>query len=195
MSEDRTEDRFAERFREAYRATPSPGPAPIARVEAALRAAPRPRAGARGPRAWFEPRRVTYRPLAAAAAGLALIAAGALAGIWLGRGFVPASPRDPSAAPATPAGAEEIRFVLGTASASSVAVVGDFNGWDASATPMRRDPRSELWTATVRLAPGWHSYVFVVDGERWVPDPQAPLAPADDFGMRRSVIVVGERDA
>lgn len=42
-------------------------------------------------------------------------------------------------------------------------VVGTFNGWDASAHPMRRDP-SGTWQALVVLEPGHHEYEVVVDG-------------------------------
>jgi hypothetical protein len=45
----------------------------------------------------------------------------------------------------------------------------------------------------VPLAPGRHLYAFVVDGTRWTPDPNAPLAPGDDFGAPNSVIMVGEK--
>jgi hypothetical protein len=34
-------------------------------------------------------------------------------------------------------------------------------------------------------------YAFIVDGDRWVADPAAPMAPEDGFGIRNSVIVVG----
>ena len=60
---------------------------------------------------------------------------------------------------------------------------------------MRRDPPGGTWTVNVPLSPGWHSYAFVVNGTRWVIDPQAPLAPAEDFGTPRSVVVVGEHGA
>jgi 1,4-alpha-glucan branching enzyme len=72
-----------------------------------------------------------------------------------------------------------------------VALVGDFNGWDEAATPMRHDANN-TWSVTVPLAAGWHAYAFVLDGAQWIHDPRAPLAPADEFGGPRSVVVVGE---
>jgi transposase InsO family protein len=87
-----------------------------------------------------------------------------------------------------------VRFVLAAPRASRVTVVGDFNDWDPGATPMRRRTAG-AWVASIPLPPGRHVYAFIVDGDRWVPDPAAPLAPEDGFGIRNSVIVVGESDA
>jgi hypothetical protein len=46
-----------------------------------------------------------------------------------------------------------------------------------------------VWTIVVPLAPGVHDYSFIVDGEKWVPDPSAP-AMADGFGGVNSRIAV-----
>jgi hypothetical protein len=96
---------------------------------------------------------------------------------------------------ATPgiAGVEKrsVEFVLRT-SASSVAVVGDFNDWDAHATPLRPSSDS-LWSVVVPLRPGRYHYTFVVDGTRWRRDPGAPRALEDDFGTPTSVITVAQR--
>ena len=54
----------------------------------------------------------------------------------------------------------------------------------------RRGP-GDTWIANVRLPAGRHVYGFVMDSDRWVSDPHAPLAPMNDFGVRNSVIVVG----
>ena len=182
---------FAEGVRVAYDATPLPGPDAIHRIQATVREAGAPDAKPSMLRAWLEPRTFRIRPALAAVAGLALMATGALIASRLGSlGHVP-TPGAPTASSLQATRA--VRFVLVTVSATRVALVGDFNDWDASATPMRRDARSGVWDATLRLAPGCHSYAFVLDGNRWVPDPQAPLAPADDFGSRHSVVVVGEK--
>ena len=87
-----------------------------------------------------------------------------------------------------------VQFVLTAPRASSVTVVGDFNGWDPGATPMRRRDTG-AWVAAIPVQPGRHLYAFIVDGDRWIPDPAAPLAPEDGFGIRNSVIVVGDSDA
>ena len=87
-----------------------------------------------------------------------------------------------------------VQFVHIAPKASRVTVVGDFNGWDPQATPMIRR-ESGVWIASVPVPPGRHVYAFVVDGDHWVADPAAPLAPEDGFGIRNSVIVVGGRES
>ena len=81
-----------------------------------------------------------------------------------------------------------VKFVFaGHRAASTVALVGDFNGWDTSRTPMARDPRSGTWSVALPLNAGRHVYAFVVDGTTWANDPSAPLAPDDGFGHASSV--------
>jgi len=82
------------------------------------------------------------------------------------------------------------QFVLVAPRASSVAVVGDFNDWRE--LPMRAAGAGGVWTVTVPLAPGRHTYSFVVDGTTWIADPGAPFAPEDGFGSRNSVVMVSE---
>lgn len=83
-----------------------------------------------------------------------------------------------------------VEFVFVAPAAKNVALVGDFNGWDATATPMRRTDGRTTWSASVPLAAGRHVYAFVIDGSDWVTDPQAPLSPEQWFGQRNSVVVV-----
>ena len=180
---------FAERFRHAYRATPLP--AAEARRRAIARAVTE---GQRGRRAaglgtWFEPT-LSLRPAVALAAAIALFAGGAFVARWIESrpGRMPALGRSAAA----PSAARAVRFVFVDRTASQVAIVGDFNGWDARAARLRAQPGGGTWSITLDLTPGWHSYAFVVDGAEWVPDPHAPRAPADDFGTPRSVVVVGE---
>ena len=79
------------------------------------------------------------------------------------------------------------QFVLSAPGAKNVAVAGDFSGWK----PVHVMTRSEagVWTVVVLLDPGVHDYAFVVDGERWVPDPAAPLLN-DGFGGVNSRLAV-----
>lgn len=55
--------------------------------------------------------------------------------------------------------------------ANHVSLIGDFNDWNPSATPMIRQPDGQ-WMAGLELRHGYHQYVFLVDGER-VLDPKA----------------------
>jgi hypothetical protein len=146
----------------------------------------RPRAqGTGGPlgAAWrwlVRPRHITLSPLGglAIAAGVAALAL-ALPG------------RRPGTAPSPPQGARGFQFVLVAPRAARVALVGDFNDWDAARTPMRRSASGPVWTAVVALPPGRYRYAFLLDGSRWVADPAAPAARDDEFGAVSSVVTVG----
>lgn len=83
------------------------------------------------------------------------------------------------------------QFVLEAPAASRVALVGAFNGWDATATPLVRDPATGLWSVTLPLAPGRHVYAFMVNDTTFTLDPRAPDAHDPDLGTSGSVILVG----
>ena len=83
------------------------------------------------------------------------------------------------------------QFVLVAPRATQISLVGDFNDWDATRTPMRRAGSEALWTAVVPLAPGRYHYAFLVDGSRWLADPSAPVARDEDYGEPSSVLTVG----
>ena len=99
-----------------------------------------------------------------------------------------------ASAPTLAAGANRalvaVQFVLDDARASSVTVIGDFNNWQATATPMRRIEQGQPWTAVAMIPPGRHQYAFLVDGTRWVADPRAPSADDADFGKPGSALLV-----
>src|SRR5689334_3098623 len=100
------------------------------------------------------------------------------------------SPRSPSSDTV-----RVIKFVLVAPHAATVSVVGDFNNWDAQATPMTRTPTGGTWSVALKLPAGRHVYAFVVNGangtSQWVADPTAPLAPEDGLGAPNSVVLVG----
>lgn len=100
----------------------------------------------------------------------------------------------PAAAPrALPDGrtrVARVQFVFVAPQARRVAVVGDFNDWDIAAAPLTVS--GGVWSGQLDVPFGRHDYAFVVDGERWVRDPNAPQAPADEFGAGYSVLVVNE---
>jgi hypothetical protein len=75
-----------------------------------------------------------------------------------------------------------------------VTVAGDFNGWDAHATPMQREGTSDTWKTSIALPPGRHVYSFVVDGTEWVIDPLAPRAELDELGPANVIAVSGTGD-
>jgi len=132
------------------------------------------------------PRMVRVRP-----AVLAIAAAAVLLLWWV-------SAR-PAAAPLVPATAARVpdtvlvRFELSAPDAHEVSLAGSFNRWEAPGIPLRRSSVPGLWTVTVPLAVGEQQYLFLVDGNRWIPDPTAHAQVDDGFGRRNSVIVVGPR--
>lgn len=84
-----------------------------------------------------------------------------------------------------------VRFVFGASGVSSVAIVGDFNRWDVNAHQLVQAGADGTWSVSVPLTAGRHEYAFVVDGTRWVADPSAARALADEFGGQSSVITLG----
>ena len=85
----------------------------------------------------------------------------------------------------------KLQFEVVAPQAASVALVGDFNDWDAARTPMRPlRADGAVWSAVVPLAPGRYHYAFLVNGSRWLPDPAAPAASDDGFGAPSSVVTV-----
>jgi len=151
---------------------------------------------------WMDRDAMRVRPLLAVASLIVVLAIGALGGAWwMAAHRMPARTAfrdDLSAAPATmPVTGKVVvvTFVFTTPGASRVSLVGDFNGWDPNATPLRRAAWGDAWTAQVALPRGLHAYAFVIDGSDWAADPSAPLAPEATFGHRNSMLVVGEGGA
>jgi hypothetical protein len=147
------------------------------------------------------PRSLPLSPLVGAALAAGLIGIGVFFGHNIDRGgqnrtggpeaFADTnSPRSPSSDTV-----RVIKFVLVAPHAATVSVVGDFNNWDAQATPMTRTPTGGTWSVALKLPAGRHVYAFVVNGangtSQWVADPTAPLAPEDGLGAPNSVVLVG----
>jgi anti-sigma factor RsiW len=130
------------------------------------------------------PSRRSTRWMAAAAVAASMLLA---VGFWLGRTSAP----EPSRGVVTSDVATEIlvRLVLVQPDAQSVALVGDFNGWDASSTPLERLDGG-VWSTTLALPPGRYHYMFLVDGKQWVADPLAAETSLDGFGAQNSVLNV-----
>jgi len=80
-----------------------------------------------------------------------------------------------------------VRFVLPARGARRVALAGDFNGWRVDDIVLSDEHGDGLFTTTVSLPPGRHSYLFWVDG-RWMQDPAAGSSVPDGFGQLNSVL-------
>ena len=77
-------------------------------------------------------------------------------------------------------------YVPQDTSVGSVAVAGDFNGWQSASTPLIR--RGGVWSTVLALPPSTYEYMFVVDGERWETDPLATGTRDDGFGGTNAVL-------
>jgi 1,4-alpha-glucan branching enzyme len=64
--------------------------------------------------------------------------------------------------------------------ALDVMLVGDFNDWNSTATPMRRMPDGR-WMASLEIPHGYHQYLFLVDGVPTLDPRAAGTARVDGF--------------
>jgi hypothetical protein len=89
------------------------------------------------------------------------------------------------------AGLVEVRLVLEAPQAKTVSVVGDWNAWDPGRDRLRDPDGDGTWEIRLRLHKGEElRYQFLIDGESWVADPQAPLQIDDSFGGTSSVLQI-----
>ncbi|HET9948247.1 MAG TPA: glycogen-binding domain-containing protein [Longimicrobiales bacterium] len=126
------------------------------------------------------------------AAGLAVAAVAALL-LVPGRGAAPAPDGNGASGPVAGVEAEPVvyvQFVLEAPGASSVAVAGDFSGWEPSFALEDADGDG-VWSGRVPVRPGVHAYMFVIDGTTWQTDPNAERYRDDGFGNRNAVLAVG----
>jgi hypothetical protein len=102
----------------------------------------------------------------------------------------PASPPSVQPAAASSSAAETVwtRFVYTNETADSVAVAGDFSQWEPIPLSPHTVDGKTVWTGLVPVPRGEHEYQFVIDGERWVTDPLAPVKQDDGFGAKNAVL-------
>jgi hypothetical protein len=199
---DEQDDMMIEQIAHFLRDEPMRRPTPSfdAKVMAAIRWQGRPSA-ARAVLNWMtRPRSISLSPVgalacAAAFGGIAYLGAGAA----VSRSVAPQEAVSPLAAATAASATQEqvastapqmVQFLLVAPEARSVSLVGDFNDWNATATPLGSSS-GNVWTVEIPLAPGRYKYIFMVDGITMVPDPAAPTAPADALGLTNSVVTVG----
>jgi len=166
-------------------------PAARERIMAAVRAEPVP---VRQSGVWR--RLVAPRPFRLSPASIGLLAAGLVGiGVLIGDLAVNRDSHSTAGRPSVavarqlPVSDTVVRFVYVAPRATTVYVVGDFNGWDTTKTPLSRTSKDGVWSVTLPLSAGRHIYAYVVDGS-WSADPHAPLAPDDGFGHANSVKLV-----
>jgi hypothetical protein len=131
----------------------------------------------------LRPRTIRVSPLA----GLAMAAAVTAVALFPNGPSVPAGPEN---GPGPLAVAEIlVEFSLEAPAATTVAVAGDFSGWETNFVLEDADGDG-IWTGRIPITPGVHKYMFVIDGTDWVTDPGAQRYADDGFGNRNAVLAV-----
>jgi hypothetical protein len=73
----------------------------------------------------------------------------------------------------------------------SIALVGQFNDWDADSTALT-EVSPGVWSVSVALRPGVYEYQFILNGKQRVADPTMPQV-SSDFGSPNSVVKVSAK--
>ena len=76
-------------------------------------------------------------------------------------------------------------FRLNAPEANKVLLAGDFTDWQTKAIPMQKNGDG-FWTTIVKLPPGEHNYLFMVDGQ-WREDPECSLRVPNPYGGKNMV--------
>ena len=82
-------------------------------------------------------------------------------------------------------------FSLKATRAKEVSLLGDFNNWDADATPMKRD-KDGIWKAILILSAGRYEFKFLIDGKWREASKTEPSVP-NCFGTLNNVLVIDEK--
>lgn len=125
------------------------------------------------------------------AAGLLVAASFGAVAVWLGRSDANTSDVS-TGAPIERAGTGDsavvVEFRLDAPDARRVVVTGSFNHWDGGVA--LHDPEGDgRWAVHIRLPPGVHQYLFLVDDVEWVADPRAEQVD-DGYGRRNALVAV-----
>ncbi len=92
--------------------------------------------------------------------------------------------------PVKKTGLVRVTFELpSTTWAERVNLVGDFNDWDTTATPMQHSRTDANWRATVQLQPGRrYRFRYLLDGKEWLNDWHADDHVDNPYGSYDSVL-------
>lgn len=82
-----------------------------------------------------------------------------------------------------------VEFNISAKTASEVYVVGEFNSWSPTSTPLTKKTDTGEWGGVLLLAPGRHTYAFMIDG-KIVPDPNAVNVMDPDYEVLVSTVLV-----
>ena len=77
--------------------------------------------------------------------------------------------------------------------AERVNLVGEFNDWDTTATPMRRNRSDSNWKVTLELELGRpYRFRYLIDGKEWLNDWHADDHVENPYGSYDSVVDLTE---
>jgi 1,4-alpha-glucan branching enzyme len=77
--------------------------------------------------------------------------------------------------------------------AERVNLVGEFNDWDTTATPMTRNRSDANWKAIIELEVGQrHAFRYLLDGKEWLNDWHADDHVENPYGSHDSVVDLTE---
>ena len=79
-----------------------------------------------------------------------------------------------------------VTFNIEVPGATNVYLVGDFNGWEVGACKLKR--HDGKWSVTLSLPPGRYQYAFVIDGKKWIADPNAKQFVDNGYGLKNSIL-------
>lgn len=83
-----------------------------------------------------------------------------------------------------------VRFTVLAPGAKQVFLVGSFNGWAKDATPMAIINGDSLWAVDIPLKEGEYTFMYLIDGMRWVTPALAEDFVTDEFGQTNGVVTV-----
>lgn len=149
-------------------------------------------------RPWIvRPWTLRVSPIGAFAAAAALVGVIAL-GTWrfsaIDQVQVATQPIERDLIPVANTGEEPLvlhQFTYYQKGLQSIALVGQFNDWDADSTALK-EVSPGVWTVSMLLRPGVYEYQFILNGKQRVTDPTMPQT-SNDFGSPNSVVTVSPK--
>lgn len=86
----------------------------------------------------------------------------------------------------------KVTFALPAETATNtVAVLGDFNGWNPTEGAMKLVKKDKVWKAAVTIPAGTsYNFRYLADGENWLNDEQADAFAASPFFSENGVLTV-----
>ncbi|MCI0580580.1 MAG: hypothetical protein L0331_30830 [Chloroflexi bacterium] len=87
----------------------------------------------------------------------------------------------------SPAG---VSFSLHDHQAHQVQVFGEWDGWRAPGLVARQMDKGVWQTEERPIPPGRYGYKFLLDGTRWLDDPDNPVKAPDGFGGLNALLTV-----